>query len=221
MGASAADRWALTFYSAADNIGDGPLIVTGLRTSAQDALNADQVVEMSDGTEKTYPSVGTFRFSTSHHHWHLLRFQRYELRRAGSGKVLRRDHKAGFCLGDRAHSPLLLGAGRKRAARTFGFEGECDEDQPDALTLREGLSIGWKDDYKPLIHGQFLPVSGLPAGSYVLTFRANEEGRLKELRTDNNASSAQLRLAWPHGASRRPTIKLVHSCYGSASCPAK
>ena len=33
--------------------------------------------------------------------WHLLRFERYELRHAGSRKVLVRDRKTGFCLGDR------------------------------------------------------------------------------------------------------------------------
>ena len=176
---------------------------------------------MTDGTQRTYPHAGTFRFSTSHDHWHLLRFQRYELRRVGSGKVLRRDHKAGFCLGDRAHTPVKLPPGVKRAPQGFGVLGECGQGQPEALSLQEGLSVGWKDDYKPLIHGQFLPVSGLPRGNYVLAFRANEDGRLKELRRDNNASSAELRLAWPRGTGHRPTLKLLHSCFGTATCPAR
>ena len=47
--------------------------------------------------------AGTLRYvrSPDHQHWHLLGFDRYELRRAGGGATVVRDRKTGFCLGDR------------------------------------------------------------------------------------------------------------------------
>ena len=40
MGPNAASRWALTFYSSADNVGRGPLIVTGARARRRPTRSA-------------------------------------------------------------------------------------------------------------------------------------------------------------------------------------
>ena len=63
--------------------------------------------------------VGRLRYvvSPDHRHWHLLRFERYELRRPGSRSRSSRDRKTGFCLGDRyAVTGRALPAGRAGAA---------------------------------------------------------------------------------------------------------
>ena len=83
--------------------------------------------------------VGRLRFvvSPDHRHWHLLRFERYELRRAGQlGRRWSRDRKTGFCLGDRyavagrrcrprapaprVHEPLRAGADASCSASAKG-----------------------------------------------------------------------------------------------------
>ena len=58
----------------------------------------------------------------------------------------------------------------------------------------EGLSPGWADDYKPNLEGQFLDVTSVPAGRYLLVHRTNVDGRLRESRRGNDAASVLLSL---------------------------
>ena len=50
---------------------------------------------MSDRSVRSYPNAGRLRYtpSSSHTHWHLLGFQRYELRTL-AGDLVVRDRKA-------------------------------------------------------------------------------------------------------------------------------
>ena len=65
-------------------------------------MSASQRVRLSNGSLRTNPEIGIWRYNSSadHSHWHLIHFQRYELRRPG-GSVVVRDRKSGFCIGDR------------------------------------------------------------------------------------------------------------------------
>jgi hypothetical protein len=81
--------------------------------------------------------------------------------------------------------------------------------------MREGISVGYGDDYDPTLEGQYVDVTGLPAGRYVLVHRVNESGALQESRTDNNASSSLIRLAWRGG---RPIVEQLRRCPGADTC---
>jgi len=61
-----------------------------------------------------------------------------------------------------------------------------------------------------------LPLTGLRAGRYVLVHRVNADGRLRELRHDNDAASLLLRLRWRRGV---PYIRVLAVCPDSARCP--
>ena len=82
--------WRLGFDSAVRNVGTGPLIIDGARPEPSvETMSADQVI-VHDGSPRTVvPSVGELRYvrSPDHRHWHLLGFDRYELRRADSGET--------------------------------------------------------------------------------------------------------------------------------------
>ena len=96
--------WRLGFDSAVRNIGAGPLIIDGERpTAGVRTMSADQVVVQVGSPRAVVPDVGRLRYvrSPDHRHWHLLGFDRYELRRADSGEPVVADRKSGFCLGDR------------------------------------------------------------------------------------------------------------------------
>jgi len=209
--------YRLGFQSAAGNVGEGPLIIDGHRVDlSTPTMAADQLVDRDDGSQGTTPDVGSLRFvrSPDHRHWHLLRFMRYELRSAGDGAVRVRDRKTGFCLGDRyAVTSRDLPA---RAPRKV-YTTRCGLNLIDRLSVREGISVGYGDNYTAFLEGQSLPLNGLHSGRYVLVHRVNAERRFRELSYDNNASSVLLDLRWRQGV---PILRGLRSCPDSDQCPA-
>ena len=202
----------LGFASATDNVGDGPVWVRGSRLSGVGTMRAQQLVRMSNGAVRTYTDAGRLRYTPSptHTHWHLLGFQRYELRTL-DGKLLVRDRKSGFCLAD--HYGL---AARRVAAFTGGrFYGNCAQGNPGALSVEQGTSIGFTDLYPAHFHGQNLELRGVPAGVYLLVHRANPDHRLEELDYTNNDASVRIRLTWRGGV---PHVQTLRTCQASADC---
>jgi Lysyl oxidase len=208
-------RYEIGFESAVRNIGDGPLILFGRRASRRTpTMKAYQVLENSDGTQSTEATGGRFRYAISknHQHWHFLRFDRYELRRAGETAVIVRDQKTGFCLGDRYRSAGYHGAA---APPKPVYTRRCGLTQPKLLSVREGISVGYGDNYLPYLEGQSLPLSGLAAGRYVLTHSANVGHSLRETNYLNNDASVLLDLTW---SGSRPAIQVIAECPETADC---
>jgi hypothetical protein len=202
----------LGFASATDNIGDGPVWVRGSRSAPEGPMRAQQLVRMSDRTVRTYDDAGRLRYtpSPSHTHWHLLDFQRYELR-TPEGDLVVRDRKSGFCLADH------YGLARRRVQSFSGghFYGNCAASNPAALSVEQGTSIGFTDLYPAHFHGQNLDLRGVPAGIYVLVHRANPTLQLEEIDYTNNAASLRIRLIWTGGT---PHVQVLRRCEGSADC---
>jgi len=209
-------RERLVFLSAVENVGAGPLLVAGRRPSASEPeMTARQVVRKADRTATTHVLKARLRFvvSETHRHWHLLGFERYELRTPAE-KTVGRERKTGFCLGDRydADSGSRIAGEPPRAVWTQ----ECGRGQGGRLRLLEGLSPGFGDDYVPLLEGQFIDVTGLPPGRYILTHRVNSTRDLRESSYGNNAASALLELS--RDAQGRATATVLATCPDTASC---
>jgi hypothetical protein len=209
-------RERLVFLSAVENVGAGPLLVAGRRPSASEPeMTARQVVRKADRTATTHVLEARLRFvvSETHRHWHLLGFERYELRTPDE-KTVGRDRKTGFCLGDRydTDSGSRIPGEPPRAVWTQ----ECGRGQGGRLHLLEGLSPGFGDDYVPLLEGQFIDVTGLPPGRYILTHRVNSTRDLRESSYANNAASALLELG--RDAQGRATVTVLATCPDTASC---
>jgi hypothetical protein len=202
----------LGFASATDNVGAGPVWIRGSRAVAGLPMRAQQLVRLSDGSVRVYANAGGLRYTpeSTHTHWHLLDFQRYELRR-GDGTLVVRDRKSGFCLADH----YGYAARRVAAFRGPRFLGNCAASQPRVLTVEQGSSPGYTDLYPPHFHGQNLELRGVPAGVYVLVHRANPEGGLEELDYSNNAASLRIRLSWSGPA---PHVETLRVCEGSDRC---
>jgi len=213
----AGPTWRLGFRSAVRNIGDGPLIIDGSRpTHGQRKMSADQVILRAGGPREQVRGTGRLQYvrSPDHEHWHLLGFDRYELRRPGGDRAVVRDRKSGFCLGDRyAVTTRDLPA---RAPDPV-YTSRCGLERPGLLGIREGISVGYGDDYSANLEGQWLPLNGLRAGRYLLIHRVNADRRLQELSYDNNAASLLLRLRWRR---RAPLIDVLATCPTSERCTA-
>ncbi len=212
-------RFRLGFVSAAGNIGTGPLIVHGGRASlAATEMVADQALALADGGTTIQEGVGTLVYvaSPTHEHWHLLHFMSYELRRADDFALVRPDQKTGFCLGDRFNldpATQLPGEPTERVYNT-----NCGPGDRSLLGIEEGISVGWGDVYEAWRDAQYVSLTGLPAGRYLLVHRVNPGRRLAESRYGNNASSVLFSLTWPHTKSSKPRVRVLATCADTARC---
>jgi hypothetical protein len=211
-------EWHLNFASVVFNYGKGPLIIQGSRPDTSNPqMVANQVVAMSDGSQTTVPNIGRLEFvhSETHNHWHYLKFDTYSLVPAAGGAP-RQDRKTGFCLGDREPAPTgATGPPPGTPADPF-FTGGCGYDHPELLTMTEGISVGYGDDYLPRLEGQYVDMTGLPAGRYTLVHHVNADRALRESDMSNNAGSVLVELAWKKGV---PTVTQLAGCNLSARCP--
>jgi hypothetical protein len=211
----AGDVHRLGFNSAVDNVGTGPLIVTARRPRVSiPTMRVDQLIKRSGAPYDVVEGVGRLRYvrSPDHEHWHLLGFERYELRSASGQTRLVSDRKTGFCLGDRYR---VEGLNLPAAPPDPVYTSRCGRGDTERLGLTEGISVGYGDDYKANLEGQSLRLTGLDDGRYLLVHRVNVGRRLREKNYGNNASSLLLRLRWRGG---RPTVRVLRTCAETARC---
>ncbi|MGI8606371.1 MAG: lysyl oxidase family protein [Gaiellaceae bacterium] len=203
-------RRVLVFSSAVENVGAGALVIAGSRRSrAVRTMQIRQLVARVDGSTAVHSLRGQLRYvhSETHSHWHLLGFERYALRRASDGRLVAPDRKTGFCLGDRYRMARRPATAPPKAV----WVGECGRSRTHLLRLRQGISPGHGDDYVPALEGQFLDLTGVPAGRYVLVHRVNAERSIREWSYANNAASVLLDL-------RGHTVRVLARCPGAATC---
>jgi hypothetical protein len=199
----------LGFTSLVDNRGPGILHIRAVRPLGSPFMLARQLVQLAGGGNRIVQNVGLLQYTVAppHYHWHLLGFERYELRRASDFKLLVRDRKSGFCIAD--HYGIAVGVphGAPR------FLGSCAQFRPAARTVEEGSSVGYTDRYPANFHGQNLDVTKVPPGLYWIVHRANSDFGLREPSYSNDTASLLIRITWPDGRRAVPRIKTLRTCY--------
>jgi Lysyl oxidase len=209
--------YRLGFGSAVDNLGAGPLIISGRRPRGRvRTMTADQVIERAGDPYAVVEGVGTLRYvrSPDHEHWHLLGFERYELRRPGEDAALVSDRKTGFCLGDRYAVRRAKHLPRRPADAVY--TRRCGLDDPGRLALVQGISVGYGDEYEPNLEGQSLSLKGVEDGRYQLVHRVNVDRALRESDYANNAASLLIGLRRRQG---RPSVRVLRRCPAQERCP--
>ena len=174
-------------------------------------MTGTQRVKLANGATRVYRNVAQFRYTNSppHHHWHLMRFDSFELHTL-DGRTLVRDRKSGFGLADHWGAAPGSYPGRHPV-----FLGDCDQFHPEATHVLMGTSPGYTDRYPAFFHGQNINIAGVPTGTYVLMHRVNATMNLRELRYDNNAASVRIRLTWHAGT---PSVRVLRTCEATATC---
>ena len=236
-------RWGLRFTATLDNVGRGHFLVYGSRERAgepcspvDEAGNQCEAVEMqaeqrvieADGTVTSYPDLGSLFFHAPHNHWHLRSVERFFIATM-AGKSVTTDAKTGFCLGDRLYytldRPPNYPGLRNDLQNCEPGSGDPQTDGRRKLSVFEGISSGWSDDYpsytsdgEPL-EGQQLEITDLPAGAYRLVNVANPDGVYRETTRRDNAASVLFRLTWPGGS--RPSVEVRASCVRTQRCTRK
>jgi hypothetical protein len=194
--------WRLGFASEVANDGPGYLKITG-NGPGYAPMVADQIIEMSDGTSTTAAGIGEMHYVNGggHEHWHLLDFERYELRSASDpAETIVKDQKTGFCLADAFTSDL------------------CGRNHPELTTVSEGISSGGSDTYLAYLEGQYIPLdpATVPTGDYLLVNRVNPTGALTDGSSADDAAAVRLSLRWVNGS---PSMKITNTCPASIDCP--
>lgn len=138
--------------------------------------------DLAPGDEHDNP---LFEFSMCHEHYHFLDFTDYKLLDA-NGAVVAQGHKQSFCLVNMA--PLSIPS-------TPAPPGTRPEPEPE-LEPTVGphgessgcnlLQAGWADIYSLDTPCQWVDVTDVPEGDYVLQLSVNPLGRIVESVTDNN-----------------------------------
>lgn len=216
---TAGGRWHLGFRSAMNNVGTGQLMIEAHRDSTADPLlTADQVIATAENTTVTVPNAGVLRYDIepTHQHFHFVAVDRYTLRSAKTWKLVTYDRKAGFCLGDRFLFKKLPNTPKSPPPY---YQNECGSGDPTALTLSEGLSVGWFDVYNPEKEGQFLDITTVPAGTYQVVHTVNPARSIRESNYANNSASVIVQLSWPQGRSGTPRVVVTAECpNGDRAC---
>ena len=71
--------------------------------------------------------------------------------------------------------------------------------EPDSTSggldhYKQGMSVGWTDEYNWFLPGQYVEVTGVPDGDYILDTTVDPTGRLVESDKTNNCGSVRIRL---------------------------
>jgi hypothetical protein len=173
----------LRFTSLIQNIGDGPLDLTGERPDTRSSMAVTQNIFQSDGGSRSVSTRAVMEYSVKdgHSHFHVLDAALYRIRPVAS-TTWRAALKEGFCFGDDADL---------QGRTPHHYPGDCGDDKPDVLRVDEGLSVGWVDNYNWTLWGQFFDLTGVPLPGYFCVELAVDPALLftEQTRSNNVASS--------------------------------
>lgn len=111
-----------------------------------------------------------------HHHWHLQHIAFYSLWNTAKSAEVAPAQKVGFCLEDSEHREPLIGpTGPVYSDEVFPFRHFCQELKPEATSLYEGISAGWRDVYERRLAFQWVDASDVLPGEYFLRAEADPE----------------------------------------------
>jgi hypothetical protein len=116
------------------------------------------------GNPSTNPN---FNWGSCHGHYHFNSFAQYRLLDA-SGRLVRTGHKVGFCLMD------------------ITRHNSSANPSPRYTCSNQGIQAGWSDIYSSSLSGQWIVITGLPAGNYILEVEVDPMGLITESDETNN-----------------------------------
>jgi Lysyl oxidase. len=111
-------------------------------------------------TDPRNPYRKVFVFSPCHNHYHIEGFSNYQLLNLNR-TVAAQGHKQAFCLEDL----LKYTNDNKSSGYTCAFQG---------------ITTGWADWYFKQLSGQWIDITGVPEGDYIVHVEINAAGTFPE-----------------------------------------
>lgn len=190
---SSTGRRLLRFTTVAANIGPGPFQLYGYDADGAkigDTLSVRQQIKLADGTWMSRNTGTTMTYSgDGHNHWHLNGYQRFWIQKL-DGTVLKYLKKIGFCAFDSYYY------GSKKAAFYTAARSVCQVNANKTVLM--GTSRMWGDVYRSTIAHQWIDITGIPNGDYLVNFIADPPlstgGSFLESNEKNNRAWAKIRI---------------------------
>jgi len=132
---------------------------------------------------KEEPSSAVMEYvnADGHKHWHLQHIAYYSLWNSKKSAEVAPAQKVGFCLEDSEHREPSIGPTEPVYSDTVPpYRHFCQQEKPEATSLYEGISEGWRDLYERRLAFQWVDVSDVLPGEYWLRAEADPEHLLKQ-----------------------------------------
>jgi Lysyl oxidase len=185
----------LRYTSTIVNVGVGHVEVEGTRPdTATPTMTVTQRIYADNGIDWTDVPTGTRAFwaGDGHNHWHLFEMAGAVLTPFGRGAHVGTSAQEGFHFSDDTPFDLSLpNAPQTKRYKSCLGNTSC---KPDALFIAEGIAVGWGNLYRAGIMFQWIDITGVANGKYVLTVTADPHGYLQESDNTNNTASATIRI---------------------------
>ena len=121
--------------------------------------SGDGDLVVGDRSDPNNPFAEWFEFAPCHGHFHIRDFSVYELL-TPDGSLVVAGHKQGFCMED-----SFKYDGGKSNGYNCGFQG---------------ITSGWGDWYFKQLTGQWIDITGIPEGDYIVRVTINLAGTFDE-----------------------------------------
>jgi hypothetical protein len=183
-------RRLLRFTAIMWNSGPGPFEARGSRSNTSTGtMRVIQAIGNDAGGERTVSTNAVMQWAgDGHNHWHLRDMMIYQIW-PGNGGAVRRDEKVGFCPLD--STPMNLSIPRAPQA-PFYRESWCGTQS--SLRNRVGISVGWGDRYPANFAFQWIDVTGLKPGGYVVRAKVDPFNHYLEASDQNNCAWVRIQL---------------------------
>jgi hypothetical protein len=184
----------LRFTATIVDNGSGAFEVEGARADTTQPMIVTQRIYDDVGTFTDVPTTATmFYAGDGHNHWHVGRLASYRLVSVDGTTKYASGAKVGFCFRDSvAHDLSLAGA---PTSAVYTVARTCARNRPRALSVLEGLSVGWGDVYPYAIAYQWIDVTGLPDGVYRVRATADPNRFFTESSRSNNSTWTNVKIA--------------------------
>lgn len=209
-------RRLLRFTTIMANKGPGHFEVRGHRSSTSvETMRIDQVIFDSAGGSRRVKTgaVGTYA-GDGHDHWHVQKIMTYELYLVDNPATVRGGAKTGFCFLDTTAWRLDL-----RYARQYPYYQESWCGTRQTLRTRVGISVGWGDRYPWDFAYQWIDITDLPAGRYIVRSTVDIADWYRESDDYDNCRWARIRI--PSSGSSITVLDSGGGCGHDAMTPAE
>jgi len=189
-------RRLLRFSTVLVNIGSGPFRMYGYDptdgvASIGDTLKVRQRILRSDGTYRERATTATMAWAKAdgHNHFHVQDLQWFKLQTLKHVSIVR-TAKTGFCFLD----SYVYGSTKPSY---FNGDRSICQVSPNNVVLM-GVSVRWGDIYKSTIAFQWIDVTGVASGYYLIKTTADPPwttgGRFLESNESNNQAWTKIHL---------------------------
>ncbi len=179
----------LRFYGYIHNAGTGALELRGSRATTSDPMLPLQRVYQAGSTtnyrDDRMPAATQLQYTDAdgHHHWHFQRVALYSLWSDDRTKEVAPAMKTGFCMADSQH--MTTGPPTTAVYPDTTNSPVCAPHDPNALSLYEGISAGWRDIYPRWLAFQWVDVSDVQPGKYWLNEQVDPDNIIHESNETN------------------------------------